>query len=238
MFAKSGSTWTLTKSCTLTKKPLVVPDGVTLDGGGNTLTLSGKFPITGYVVTAGSLHDLTIDGSGLPTDCTQDFADAIGLRGTGRTVADLTVRNIVCGPALLVDSGSVTISYSTVEHAHIGLVANIDTTATVDSVTVTDVTYGFFVAGGATLSLTNCTIQGADGTGPIAGGSDGVLFDDEFGNGAGGSVNGCAISGFNGDFSSNGCGIEIDAHAGTVTLGTNSFPNPPGNQHDICDHRA
>lgn len=145
---------------------------------------------------------------------------------------NLTVRNILCGPAILVDSSSMTISHLTVEHVHLGLGANNDTTVSADEVTVSDVAYGFAVEPGATLNLTNCTIQGAEGTGPIDGGADGVLFD------GGGKVDGCAISGFNGDVATTGCGIEIAAHAGTITLGTNTFPNPPGNQNDICDHRA
>jgi hypothetical protein len=33
------------------------------------------------------------------------------------------------------------------------------------------------------------------------------------------------------------CGIRIEATAGAVTVGVNTFPDPSGIEQDVCDNR-
>jgi hypothetical protein len=87
---------------------------------------------------------------------------------------------------------------------------------------------GFSVLGdAATLQATNNTIVGP---GSIAQPAFGIQFSFQ----GGGEVDGNTISNyFSTDFVA--CGIAIDAEAGDVTIGANTFPNPPGNEQDVCD---
>jgi uncharacterized repeat protein (TIGR01451 family) len=104
--SSSGNTFTLSADCTITA-PLVLPDGVTLDGGGKTITANdppgGSF--RGGIITnaaAGdtiTIRNLTITGpgSGFKTDCTGPltgifFNDANG-SVTNVSIKDITQNN-------------------------------------------------------------------------------------------------------------------------------------------------
>jgi hypothetical protein len=39
------------------------------------------------------------------------------------------------------------------------------------------------------------------------------------------------------DPSPTSCGIHFAADAGAVAIDANTFPDPPGNEQDICDNR-
>jgi hypothetical protein len=94
-FTKSGNTWTLQADC-ITTQPLTVPDGVTIDGAGHTISASNPPPpaqtYTGAVVTnaAGatlmSIENLTITGptTGFPfplpaASCNSPFPGLFGI---------------------------------------------------------------------------------------------------------------------------------------------------------------
>lgn len=104
-FTTNGTTMTLTQSCTTTKT-ITVPDGVTLDGAGFTITESGKTSKLSTAVSfdgrTGTVKNLTIDGSNLSGKCAVDAGAAI--RATfpsgpdiDFSVTDVTIRRHPCG---------------------------------------------------------------------------------------------------------------------------------------------
>ena len=91
----AGSTFTLTADCTTTV-PLLVPDGVTLDGAGHTITANDAAPgdpFTGGVVTnqghTMNLTNVTVRGGVFAVDC-----HAGGLIGAFFNDADGNVSNV------------------------------------------------------------------------------------------------------------------------------------------------
>ena len=78
------------------------------------------------------------------------------------------------------------------------------------------------------LQATNNSIVGR---GAVPGPAYGISFV------ASGSATDNEISNFFDSVGSEACGIFVDGNAGTVTLTDNTFPDPPGNEEDICDNR-
>jgi hypothetical protein len=69
-------------------------------------------------------------------------------------------------------------------------------------------------------------------------GSAGIVFAD----GATGEMSGNTISNFlDTNAAIVSCGIRIEANAGDMTIGANTFPHPegsaPGNEQNVCDFR-
>ena len=252
-FTKTATLWIMQADCP-SYETIDIPAGVTLDGDGKTMTLQQiGLPHTRAIravgVASAGLRNLTIDAedaafamtdavrfdvdSGLIenvailnndgaftgfnvegdvdiTDVTVDGSALAGIRygGTG-AISDSTVRNIDGFALFLLDAG--------------------DEPATVKDNELTNVEIGVFVAG--TANITNNTIEGAGGS---SGERVGVWFD----TGAAGSVAGNTISNFrNGASTEPACGILVAEDAGAVTLGANTFPDPPGNEQNVCDNR-
>jgi hypothetical protein len=56
----------------------------------------------------------------------------------------------------------------------------------------------------------------------------------QFNDGTAGSADGNTISNFFNSGANVGCGIFVAAGA-DVSVGNNTFPNPPGNEQNVCD---
>lgn len=108
-FKKKGKRWNLRASCTITRG-IDLPNGVTLDGKGKTITMAG--PKTGYTaggVNAGagqaSVINLTIDGGGLTEACSTSAGQpndppAIVFGQTSGRIENVTVTNVNCAAAI------------------------------------------------------------------------------------------------------------------------------------------
>src|SRR4029079_990223 len=106
-FTKTSQTWTLQRDC-LTRNPIDVPDGVTLDGDGHTIFMQGtpgSLPY-GVGVQNAKAHviNLTLDGSGVTSaSCAERgagilFQNAIGAVRT----STITGFSASCGDAIRV----------------------------------------------------------------------------------------------------------------------------------------
>jgi hypothetical protein len=288
-FKKKGKRRILCADCTI-NQPIQLPNGVTLDGNGKTITLApaqSAQRLTGLLALSGEANvvNLTIDGGASGESCNDgDGPDGIYFQDTSGRIENVTVRNLNCGNAFAANATAAAVE-PTVEVANsrvtaarpdpnsntgvnfgtIGpgrLVASIsDSTftaaevlfngeveATVDGCTLT----ASFLSGsnGAHVSVADTTITdstvGIIGDGPntvmtvtgntIVGPDDDMdvlITGVDFRPGSSGSVSNNAISNYFVDGPGIGCGIHVDAAAGEVTIGTNTFP-PPGNEQDVC----
>lgn len=222
-FAMQPGLWTLKKDCKLTK-PLTVPEGVQLEGGGHTIGLSGAARSFGdAALVVGGAANVTLSVAGLRGVPITDFGVVRIRQGVldGVRVVGLARENaIVAGP------GDVSVLGCEIEALgdgpNLGMLASGPTL--VDQTLVTGATTGIFVGGG-NLTLVNSTVQG-----PGALGRNGVVFTQS----ASGNVSNSRIAGF-ADLGSGGCGISIDETASssiTVDLQTLEFAD---NGHDVCD---
>jgi hypothetical protein len=145
-------------------------------------------------------------------------------------IDDSIIRN---GFAGITQDGAaqVTVQNTTIENSTFGVIAFGGTLIAHDN-TFSGVANGIGSARFGSLpvdaAITNNTIVGGP---PTAQSAFGVLFSD----GATGTVSGNTISNFFDSNPSNpSCGIGVFENAGEVTIGTNTFPDPPGNEEDIC----
>jgi len=176
-----GTIFTLTAGC-VTTQPLMVPDGQTVDGNGNTITASGNpfntTPGQGVLFNGGttmSVENLTIQGNG--------FANSSPLVGiffsnASGNVTNVTVRDMTMG------SGAQTGD---------GIRANATTPQTVNITGSTITGYqkrGVVAFGTVTMNVSNSTIGPPDDLGMVIA-QNGVQFQ----SGAGGSLTGSTITG-------------------------------------------
>jgi uncharacterized repeat protein (TIGR01451 family) len=146
-FTQTPTTWTLTANCTATAT-ISIPDGVTLNGAGHTITAEGNF--TGAVVTnAGavmSIQDLTIQGTNFPSNICSGSLTGVLFTNARGSVSNVTVRGMTrhngCqeGIGIWVNATgahqTVTITGTTVsDFQKSGLVANADATVNVSGST-------------------------------------------------------------------------------------------------------
>lgn len=294
-FVTAGSVMTLQANCTTTST-IEIPNGVTLDGNGKTISLAGSPSGSGITNASGAVNctirNLTVDGAKLPDGCA-NAVSGIRLLGTAAGIENVSVANIPCGAALdLVGSDAgprfavdvVDLSVSNVSLSGGGAVSvtgAIDATitdsrvsdlesatfaihlvgggataeisdstfenvvaalftdgslgpslATADNNAVTNAAAGFVVGGtGVSLVATDNTIVGPGAGAP---GFAGIAYSAN----ASGAVSGNTISNyFDADPGTVACGIRVEADAGAVTIGTNTFPDPPGNEQNVCDNR-
>jgi hypothetical protein len=114
-FSTSNSTWTLNSDCT-TSTTIVVPNGVTLNGNGHTITAVDPTPgvFTGAVVANGgaamNVQNLAISGSSNAVDVCRDFNGVAFLAASG-SISNVTLTSIGLpetgcqqGRAILVDA--------------------------------------------------------------------------------------------------------------------------------------
>jgi hypothetical protein len=153
-----GTTYTLTANCAVTE-PITVPDGVTLDGGGFTVTATdpgGGFFKGGVVTNAGAsmnIQNLTVTGpaAGFAADCAGDligvyFNDASG------SMTDVTVRDITQNSGCILGRG-------------IRVRAEAGTARTVTMTRVVSTGYqrnGLIATGQATVNVTGSTFGPGD----------------------------------------------------------------------------
>jgi hypothetical protein len=127
---KKTKTLTLKANCTLTK-PIIVPDGFTLDGNGKTITLAGSlanFSLGGFSAAAianakgardGTVRRLTIDAAPVSQLCNAPMT-AITVSAKRGEIDDVTIQNTNCFPGIFVDGkagSSVRITNTTVKNA-------------------------------------------------------------------------------------------------------------------------
>lgn len=153
---------------------------------------------------------------------------------------------------------TASVSGSTIQNAFEGVLLLGNVVATVDGNAIGAGNAGIHATDGADATATNNTVTGAQsgmgadsgsaatgpsalaasgntivGPGPITGPTYGVAF---FA-GNEGSATGNTISNFFDSAGTEGCGIFVAEDAGAVTIGANTFPDPPGNEQDVCDNR-
>ncbi len=148
-FLKTPTTWVLESDCTATRA-IEIPRGVSIDGNDCTITLAGhpeRFESVGVRVSGGSVENLTIDGSGLESFCPFALA-ALVVSGPG-TIAQTKVTSIrfdsECSSAVGIEVG--VFAEDTVDLIDVE-VADIDGT-------------GLLLTGDGSVSLTDCSVQGA-----------------------------------------------------------------------------
>ncbi|MFN8591996.1 MAG: NosD domain-containing protein [Thermomicrobiales bacterium] len=146
-----------------------------------------------------------------------------GVQAQGAIAGDITSKNTIAaqtyGVVILAVSEAntgpdVKADDNTVTGAQIGMSVQVNTGATATP----------------KLEATRNTIVGP---GPLSSGATHGL---QFVNGTAGSADGNKISNYFDNGGGVGCGIFIAAGA-DVDLGNNAFPNPPGNEQNICDNR-
>lgn len=261
-FTKTATTWTLKGNCTTTKT-IEIPDGVTLDGNGKTVTPVGDMQIIRTKGASANVRNLTVDGA---ARCRPDSSVGPGLvfDGTSGQIQDVTYTDGFCGEGIWIDgsngAGDVqvdiarvhldgtgilyigatgTVSNSTVRNAGT-CVGVLDSDVSIDGNHLEAVGNGVWVLGSnkvSTASVTNNTIVGDDvNPGPKFGVT--FLLGSPIGSVAG-NVAGNTISNFKDESTGQtSCGISVVADAGNaVTIGANTFPDPPGNEQNICDFR-
>jgi hypothetical protein len=157
-----------------------------------------------------------------------------GLNGSGAEVIGSVDDSIIRGgfTGVWQDGGDqVTVQNTTIEDS---LIAVVDSGGTLIA---HDNTFSGVAAGIASSKFGSLPVDATISNNTIVGGSPtaesafGVFFSD----GATGTVSGNTISNFfDTDPSKPSCGIGVYENAGEVTVGTNTFPDPPGNEEDIC----
>ena len=144
------------------------------------------------------------------------------------TIANVVVSTTEFFVAITIDRADVDVIHTTVEGAAQGIEVKQGSSATISNNTLQRVSSGVGVSVDMPADVTNNTIVG--------------LGDEHFGvptgiaHGGSGSITGNTISNYLDPGPGIGCGIFLSADS-TVDLGTNTFPNPPGNEQDECDFR-
>ena len=239
---------------------------VTIDGSGLTGACGPIFDVSGAVLfeASGEIENVTvrnsrcinglvvINNSGPPSPRTVDVSgvtvsnapvgDAIlflgGLadRPLTANLADATIEGATRGVRVELNV-NLSVDNARIAASDIGLLAEQGGKATVADSSVTGATFGLGAAdatvsiGPSTLTATGNTVVGR---GQVAGSTYGIAY----ASGAAGSTSGNTVSNFFDSVGSEGCGIFVAADAGAVTIGANTFPDPPGNEQNVCDFRA
>jgi hypothetical protein len=184
--------------------------------------------VCGWAIETGSAGiGKTLDVTGCSIDATGAIRGGVVVRKG--SITNTTVANGATGFSLT--NGAVTIDSCTVTGAVTGLSASATANVTVTSSDFTVGRFGLVFDQNATGDVSGNSIVGP---GSFGGDTAGIVYR----GGSGGDASGNEISGFDDSVGSNGCGILVAADAGTVTLdtgGANTFPNPPGNEQDVCD---
>jgi hypothetical protein len=117
-FSKTATLWTLQADCTISKT-IEIPDGVTLDGNGKTITMSGNtsgylkevpddWTVAAAVLANGgnaNVHDLTIRGGSLTGSCAPTGPEGLAFINTSGTIERVTVEDIALGGSFPCGSG-------------------------------------------------------------------------------------------------------------------------------------
>lgn len=255
-FDKTGTVWTLRKSCSL-KKTLNIPNNVTLDGAGLTITGKGNRNNfrEGLIQNSGpamGVRNLTLDGSGITGCVLQKPLHGIFVEAAVTTIEDSTFTGH-CGWAIEPSSSSpdkaVTVRRCDVDATASFKGGIVSRRGTIDACTVTGGPRGISVSVddlvGTTVSSNTVTgatvgIEVSDGKaaisgntivgpGEVAGRTVGIDLDNALGSVTGNSVSNYVSS------TETGYGILQDAGSCTVTISANTFPDPPGNDDDFND---
>jgi Putative Ig domain len=216
----SGTTFTLSANCDTTA-PLTVPDGVTVNGAGHTITAhdSGTAHFSGAVLTnAGTTmntEDLTIQGTGFAVDCTVGSLMGIFYNDAGGAVSGVTVEGITQHDGCPLGQGIRA-------NATLGTARTVAITNTV----VSDYQKGALVASGKmTMNVSASTLGPPDRTAPsLLPSQNGVQYGGTGVNsGAGGKMTDSVIygSGF-GNASDQGTAVLLFGASG-VTLSTDTI---------------
>jgi hypothetical protein len=163
------------------------------------------------------------------------FADATGPQLTA-SVSDSTIQNAFEG-VLLQGNVVATVDGNTIGAGNAGIHATDGAEATATQNTVTGAQFGMGADSGSAATGPSSLVASGNvivGPGPTAGPTYGVAF---FA-GNEGSATGNTISDFFDNAGAEGCGVFVATDAGEVGLGTNTFPDPPDNERDVCDFTA
>ena len=182
----SGSTFTLTADCDTTV-PLTIPDGVTLNGAGFTMTAHDVTPASfdGAVLsnagTSMNVEDLTIMGTGFtmpPGVCSRTTLNGIFFNGAGGSVTNVTVTGIT-------ENSNCQVGRAIVANGTAGQ------TLTITGTTVSDYNKNGIQASGMTMNVSGSVIGPPASLPPRTTGQNGLVYLD----GATGTTSGSAIYG-------------------------------------------
>ena len=183
----SGSTFTLTADCDTTV-PLTIPDGVTLNGAGHTITAhdvtAGSFngAVLSNAGTSMNVEDLKIMGTGFtqtqpPGSCGRATLNGIWFNGAGGSVTNVTVTGIT-------ESSNCQVGRAIVATGTPGQ------TLTITGTTVNDYNKNGIQASGMTMNVSGSTIGSPASLKGITG-QNGLVYI----NGATGTTSGSSIYG-------------------------------------------
>ncbi len=183
----SGSAFTLTADCDTTV-PLTIPDGVTLNGAGHTITAHDVTPgsFNGAVLsnagTSMNVEDLTIMGTGFtqtqpPGSCGRATLNGIWFNGAGGSVTNVTVKGIT-------ESSNCQVGRAIVANGAAGR------TLTITDTTVSDYNKDGMHVYGMTMNVSDSTIGSPASLKGVTG-QNGLVYQD----GATGTTSGSTING-------------------------------------------
>ena len=185
----SGSAFTLTADCDTTV-PLTIPDGVTLNGAGHTITAHditgtpGSFngAVLSNAGTSMNVEDLTIMGTGFtqtqpPGSCGRATLNGIWFNGAGGSVTNVTVTGIT-------ESSNCQVGRAIVANGTVGQ------TLTITDTTVSDYNKDGMHAYGMTMNVSDSTIGSPASLKGVTG-QNGLVYQD----GATGTASGSTING-------------------------------------------
>jgi hypothetical protein len=207
----SGSAFTLTADCDTTI-PLTIPDGVTLNGAGHTITAHDVTPgsFNGAVLsnagTSMNVEDLTIMGTGFtqtqpPGSCGRATLNGIWFNGAGGSVTNVTVTGIT-------ESSNCQVGRAIVANGTVGQ------TLTITDTTVSDYNKDGMHAYGMTMNVSDSTIGSPASLKGVTG-QNGLVYQD----GATGTTSDSTIygSGYGSDANANVAALLFGATNVTLT---------------------
>jgi hypothetical protein len=199
----SGSVFILTADCDTTV-PLTIPDGVTLNGAGFTITAHDVTPASfdGSVLsnagTSMNIEDLTIMGTGFtmpPGVCSRTTLNGIFFNGAGGSVTNVNVTGIT-------ENSNCQVGRAIVATGTVGQ------TLTITGTTVSDYNKNGIQASGMTMNVSGSVIGPPASLPPRTTGQNGLVYLD----GATGTTSGSAIYG-------NGYGGVASANVAVLVFG-------------------
>ncbi len=200
----SGSAFTLTADCDTTV-PLTIPDGVTLNGAGHTITAHDVTPgsFNGAVLsnagTSMNVEDLRIMGTGFtqtqpPGSCGRATLNGIWFNGAGGSVTNVTVTGIT-------ESSNCQVGRAIVANGTVGQ------TLTITDTTVSDYNKDGMHAYGMTMNVSGSTIGSPASLKGVTG-QNGLVYQD----GATGTTSDSTIYG-------SGYGSDLNANTAVLLFG-------------------
>jgi hypothetical protein len=200
----SGSSFTLTADCDTTV-PLTIPEGVSLNGAGFTITAHDVTPgsFNGAVLsnagTSMNVEDLTIMGTGFtqtqpPGSCGRTTLNGIFFNGAGGSVTNVTVTGIT-------ESSNCQVGRAIVANGTVGQ------TLTITDTTVSDYNKDGMHAYGMTMNVSSSTIGSPASLKGVTG-QNGLVYQD----GATGTTSGSTIYG-------SGYGSDLNANTAVLLFG-------------------